>query len=280
MDRLESTRILVAVVDAGTLSAAARRLGMPLATVSRRVTQLEAHLGARLLTRSTRRLAPTEAGRRFVEAGRRILADFEEAERAAAGAHGEPAGRLAITAPIVFGRLHVLLVVEAFLAAHPAVDVRLALSDRVLDLIDEGIDVAVRIGPIADAGMLATRVGEVARIVCAAPAYLAARGTPRTPDDLAAHDCIAFSAAPVPDPWRFLKPGGGEVVVPVRVRLAVSMAEAAMDAVVAGLGVTRVLAYQADAALRAGEVRRILEDWEPPALPVSLAYPAGRFPPA
>ncbi|MCC7273106.1 MAG: LysR family transcriptional regulator [Alphaproteobacteria bacterium] len=279
MDRLEATRIFVAVADAGSLSAAARRLGVPLATVSRRLAALEAHLSIRLLLRTTRRLALTEAGQRYLEAGRRILTDLEEAERSAAGTHGQPRGRLAITAPIVFGRLHVLPVVTGFLASHPAVDVRLALTDRVVDLLDEGLDLAVRIGTLAETTMVATRVGTIGRVVCASPAYLAAHGTPRAPRDLAGHDCIAFSAAAAVDRWVF-PAEGGEVAVPVRARLIVSTAEAAVDAAVSGLGVTRVLSYQAEAALRAGSIRRVLAAFEPPPSPVSLAYPQGRFLPA
>ena len=279
MDRLEATRIFIAVADAGSLSAAARRLDQPLATVSRKLAALEDHLGARLLTRTTRRIALTEAGRRFLDAGRRVLADMDAAERAVVGTVGEPRGRLGVTAPYVFGRLHVLPVVNAFLSAWPAVDVRLLLVDRVVDLLDEGLDLAVRIGPLADSTMVAARVGTIGRYVRAGPDYLERHGTPHEPEDLAGHACIAFSAAPVVDAWTF-PIAGREVAVPVRTRLVVSTAEAAVEAAAAGLGITRVLSYQAAAALEAGRLRRVLLPFEPPPAPVSLVHPEGRLVPA
>ncbi len=280
MDRLDATRVFVAVADGGSLSAAARRLGLPLATVSRKLAALESHLDARLLTRTTRRIALTEAGRRYLEAGRRILADMEEAERAVVGAHGAPRGRLGISAPIVFGRLHVLPIVTDFLAAHPGVAVRLMLTDRVVDLLDEGMDLAVRIGPLADAALVATRVGVIGRVVCASPRYLAERGTPARPADLAGHDCVAFSSAETVESWPFPGPDGREEPVPVHTRLIVSTAEAAIDAAAADLGITQVLSYQAKASLQAGRLRRILVEFEPPPIPVSLVYPEGRLLPA
>ena len=280
MDRLDATRIFVAVADAGSLSAGARRLGLPLATVSRKLAALESHLDARLLARTTRRIALTEAGRRYLDAGRRVLLDMEEAERAVAGAHGVPRGRLGMSAPIVFGRLHVLPLVTDFLVEHPAVDVRLMLTDRVVDLLDEGLDMAVRIGDLPDAAMVAARVGTVGRVVCGSPGYLAARGTPARPDDLAGHDCIAFSSAQAVENWIFPRPDGGETAAPVRTRLLVSTAEAAIDAAIAGLGLTRVLSYQAEAALESGRLCRVLQAFEPPPVPVSLVYPEGRLLPA
>lgn len=279
MDRLEATRIFVAVADAGSLSGAARRLDVPLATVSRRLAALEEHLGARLLTRTTRRLAPTEAGRRYLEAGRRILADMDAAERAVVGMAEVPRGRLGLTAPYVFGRMHVLPVAAAFLAAWPEVDMRLLLLDRVVDLLDEGLDLAVRIGPLADSAMVAARVGTIGRYVCASPDYLARRGAPSSPGDLAGHPCIAFSAAASVDAWPF-PVDGRTVAVPIRTRLVVSTAEAAVEAAAAGLGITRILSYQAAPALEAGRLQRILVPFEPPPVPVSLVHPEGRLLPA
>ncbi|HEY0302738.1 MAG TPA: LysR family transcriptional regulator, partial [Rhizomicrobium sp.] len=218
MDRLDAMAVLVAAADSGSLSAAARKLGMPLATVSRKVSELEAHLETRLLVRSSRRLAPTEAGAAYLAAARRILEQVDEAERAAAGEYSTPRGELAVAAPIVFGRLHVLPVVTGFLADYPLIDVRLILSDRNAPLLDEHIDIALRIGALPDSSLVAVGLGSLRRVVCGSPAYLAARGTPRIPDDLAAHDGIVFDA--VGANWTF---GGGRSVR-VHARLAVNTA--------------------------------------------------------
>ena len=268
MDRLDAMTVFLAVIDDGSLSAAGRRLGMPLATVSRKLAELEGHLGARLLNRSTRRLELTDPGRAYEQACRRILDDVDGAERAVAGEYDTPRGELAITAPIVFGRLHVLPVVNEFLRANAAVDVRLALGDRIAHLLDEHVDVAVRIGVLPDSRLNAVPLGHLRAVVCASAAYLKAHGTPRTPADLAAHRCITFEAT-FPGPWRF---AGGASFMPARPRLAVNTAEAAVDAAVAGLGVTRVLSYQADAALHAKDLRLLLRRFEPDAVPVNLVY--------
>ena len=268
MDRLDAMTVFLAVVDAGSLSAAGRRLAMPLATVSRKLAELEAHLGARLLNRSTRRLELTDPGRAYEQACRRILDDVDGAERAVAGEYDTPRGELAITAPIVFGRLHVLPVVNEFLRANAAVDVRLALGDRVAHLLDEHVDVAVRIGVLPDSRLNAAPLGHLHSVVCASPAYLKAHGTPRAPADLDRHRCITFEAA-FPGPWRF---AGGVSFTPARPRMIVNTAEAAIDATVAGVGVTRVLSYQAEAALRAKRLRLLLRRFEPEPVPVNLVY--------
>jgi DNA-binding transcriptional LysR family regulator len=268
MDRLDAMTVFLAVVDEGSLSAAGRRLGMPLATVSRKLAELEGHLGARLLNRSTRRLELTDAGRVYEQACRRILDDVQVAELAAAGEYATPRGELAITAPIVFGRLHVLPVVTEFLRAHAEVDVRLVLGDRVAHLMDEHVDVAVRIGVLPDSRLNALRLGTMCAVVCASPAYLRAHGTPRTPADLEKHRCITFDS-PWPSPWRF---ADGQVFEPVRPRLSVTTAEAAVDAAAAGLGVTRVLSYQVDAALGANRLRLVLQKYKPQPTPVNLVY--------
>lgn len=279
MDRLHAMSLLLAAVEGGSLSAAARRLKTPLPTVSRKVAALEAHLGTRLLVRSTRRLAPTDAGRAYLDACRRILDDVAEAERAASGEFSAPKGELIVTAPVGFGRLHVLPVAIAFLKAYPDIDLQLALSDRVVSLTDDPIDLAVRIGELPDSALLATRVGEVRRIVCAAPAYLAQRGVPRTPDDLAAHDCISFEGLASGAAWTFPK-GKGSQSVGIRSRLVVNSAEAAIEAAAAGIGITRVLSYQAAAALHAGKLREVLADSAPAPAPVHLLHASGRRPPA
>ena len=268
MDRLDAMTVFLAVVDGGSLSAAGRRLAMPLATVSRKLAELEAHLGARLLNRSTRRLELTEPGRSYEQACRRILDDVHGAELAAAGEYDAPRGELAITAPIVFGRLHVLPVVNDFLRANAEVDVRLALGDRIAHLLDEHVDVAVRIGTLPDSRLNALPLGTLRSVVCASPAYLKANGTPRTPAELARHRCITFEAV-FPGPWQF---SNGATFAPTRPRLVVNTAEAAIDAAVAGVGVTRVLSYQADAALRAKQLRLLLHRFEPAPVPVNLVY--------
>ena len=268
MDRLDAMTVFLAVVDEGSLSAAGRRLAMPLATVSRKLAELEAHLGARLLNRSTRRLELTEPGRGYEQACRRILDEVQGAELAAAGEYDAPRGELAITAPIVFGRLHVLPVISDFLRANAEVDVRLALGDRIAHLLDEHVDVAVRIGTLPDSRLNALPLGTLRSVVCASPAYLKAHGTPRAPADLARHRCITFEAV-FPGPWPF---GDGATFMPTRPRLVVNTAEAAIDAAVAGVGVTRVLSYQADAALRAKQLRLLLHKFEPAPVPVNLVY--------
>ena len=271
MDRFESMTVLLTAVEAGSLSAAGRRLGMPLATVSRKVSELETHVKARLLSRSTRKLALTDAGRDYVVACKRILEDVNEAERAASGEYSAPRGELIVTAPIVFGRLHVLPVTTEFLAAYPEVAVRLVLGDRVVNLLEDQVDLAVRIGELPDSSLIATRVGTIHRVVCGSPAYFAAHGTPESPHALSAHECVTFAALMSPDSWVF-KVEGVDVSVPVHSRLIVNTAEAAIDAAISGVGVTRVLSYQIDQASRAGLLDRVLRDFEPAPLPISLVY--------
>ena len=278
MDRLDAMSLFVATVEAGSLSAAARRVGVPLATVSRKLSDLEKHLKTRLLNRSTRRLTLTDAGQSYLIACRRILDEVNEAERTAAGEYSSPTGELVITAPVVFGRLHVLPVITDFLALYPQVDVRLTLSDRITQLVEEHIDLALRIGELPDSAMVAIRVGSIRRIVCASPAYLAMHGTPTRPPELAGHNCVTFEGLAAPATWSF-GAGKAETTVPVRSRLQVNTAEAAIDAAISGIGLTKVLSYQADAAFRAGALRVVLEPFEPPPWPVSLVHAGqGRLP--
>lgn len=272
MNRLEAMSTLLAAVDAGSLSAASRRLGVPLPTVSRRVSDLEAHLRTKLLVRTSRRLELTDAGRSYVVACREILAAVAEAERRATGEYAAPTGELTIAAPIVFGRLNVLPVVVGFLGAYPDIDVRLVLSDRVVDFIEDRVDVALRIGTLPDSSLIATRVGQVRRVVCASPDYLAARApAPSRPSDLVSHTCITFEGLMSPSKWRF-RCARSDVTVAVKSRLVVNTAEAAIDAAKAGLGVTRVLSYQVAEALRAGALTTILAEFEPEPSPVSLVF--------
>jgi DNA-binding transcriptional LysR family regulator len=273
MDRLDAMSIFAAVVEAGSFSAASRRLGVPLPSVSRKVAELEAHLNARLLIRTTRKLTLTDAGQAFLAASRKILEQVADAERAASGEYLSPRGDLAIAAPIVFGRLHVLPVVNAFLAAFPEINVQLVLADRNADLIGDQIDVAVRIGPLHDSTMVALRVGAVRQVVCASPDFLAARGTPKAPGDLAALPCVTFAATATTS-WSFASKGRAARPVPVRSRLVVNTAEAAIDAAIAGVGIVRVLSYQVAAAIGEGRLKIVLAEHEPPPLPVHLVHPA------
>jgi DNA-binding transcriptional LysR family regulator len=276
MDRLEAMSLFVAIAEAGSLSAASRKLRVPLPTVSRKISDLEAHLNTRLLNRSTRKLALTDSGAAYVAAARRILDEVSEAERAAAGEHAAPRGDLVVTAPVVFGRLHVLPVIAEFLAQWPEINVRLVLADRNLHLIDDHIDIAVRIGALADSALVATQVGTVRNVVCGSPAYFAAHGIPQRPEDLAALTAVTFDTLSSSHHWIFRDPKSKrEIRAPVRARLSVNTAEAAIDGAAAGLGVTRVLSYQVAQAVLDGRIQIVLAEYEPAPLAVSLIH-AGR----
>jgi DNA-binding transcriptional LysR family regulator len=242
--------------------------------VTRAVAALEERLGARLLHRTTRVVRLTEAGTRFLADCKRILGEIDEAEAAAAGSHAEPRGQLVVTAPLMFGRLHVAPVVLDFMERHPQVAVRLLLLDRVTDLVEEGIDAAVRIGKLPDSSLTAIRVGSMRRIVCASPRYLRLHGTPRSPSDLAGHDVIAFANAPLGE-WSFGAEGSRQVVEP-RARLEVNSAEVAVAAAAAGHGITRVLYYQAARELRGGHLKILLAEHEPPPGPIHIVHAEGR----
>lgn len=271
MDKLDSMAVLLAVVEAGSLSAAARQLAMPLATVSRKVAALEAHLKTRLLHRTTRHLALTEAGSAYVAACRRILDEIGEAERTATGEYATPKGELTVTAPMMFGRLHIVPVVAEFLAQYPEIEINLMLTDRVMHLMDEHVDVAVRIGELPDSGLMATGVGKVRRVVCASPAYLARHGAPLTPAELAAHDCISFEVMESRRAWVFGAARSAQAV-PVHSRLAVNTVDAAIAAAALGVGLVRVMSYQVMDALRNDTLRIVLEPFETRPLPVSLVH--------
>lgn len=276
MDRLEAMAVLLAVVDKGSFTGAARALGMPLTSVSRKVGELEAHLGTRLLARSTRRLALTDAGLTYVAVARRILDEVDEAERAAAGEYQAPRGELVVTAPVLFGRLHVLPIVTDFLAANPDINVRLLLSDRNLHLIEDHVDLGVRIGTLPDSELIATRVGSMRTILCAAPAFLASRGAPWHPQEIASLPCVSFDMQAAATAWTFRDPKDRRLIeVPIAPRLSATTAEVAISAAVRGLGVTRVYRYQAADALAAGALQIILPEFEIETAPVQLIH-AGR----
>ncbi len=275
MDRLESMSILLAVVEAGSLSGAARRLKMPLATLSRKISELEAHLKTRLLNRSTRLLTLTDAGETYLAAAKRILEEVEAAERAASGEYNAPRGELVLTAPVLYGRLHLTPVVIDFLKAYPEIDVRLELHERVVNLQEEHVDLAARLGRLPDSSLLAIRIGEIRRIICASPAYLARCGTPQRPADLAEHDCISFNPIGQPSGWD-LDAGKTLQHFPLKFRFVVSNAQAAIDAAIAGIGIAQVFCYHVREARARGLLVSILTDFIPPAIPMQLVYPAGR----
>ncbi|MBP2232765.1 DNA-binding transcriptional LysR family regulator [Azospirillum agricola] len=277
MDRLDELALFVAILDAGSLAGAAKRLGRSAAAVTRGLTALEERLGVRLIERTTRSLAPTEAGRRLAEQARRLLADYDEA-LLAAGTERPLHGRLRVTAPVMFGRKHVTPLVIGFMRLYRDVRVELVLSDGNLDLIEQELDVAIRIGNLPDSGMVARRVGQVGRYLVASPAYLAERGVPETPEDLAGHDVIVSVPRPVPAEWRFTL-DGRERVVRLSPRLAVSHIEPALLAAREGQGIARPLSYQVAEDLAAGTLVRLMPESEPPPLPVQVVVPTARFMP-
>ncbi|KPF72164.1 LysR family transcriptional regulator [alpha proteobacterium AAP81b] len=272
MDRLETMKAFVAVAHAGSFAGAARQLRLSPSAVTRAVGELESHLGLTLFNRSTRVVSLTERGRIHLDSVRAILDEIVAAEARVRGQDAAPRGLLTVTAPVVFGRLHVLAIVNTMLAAHPALSVRLVLVDRDINLVEEGIDVAIRIGALADSSLIATKLGEVCRAVVASPAYLARRGVPATPADIADHDIIAFDGLSSGLEWHF-----ADTSIRTAPRLAVNSADAAIAAAEAGLGITRTLSYQLRDAVTAGRLQLLLGGFTPPPVPVSALYPPRRY---
>lgn len=275
MDRLHLINVFVAVVEASGFAGAARKLGISPPAVTRAIGELEAHLGARLLTRTTRVVRVTEAGARYVEDCRRILAELAEADESVSGLHGAPRGRLTITAPVLFGALHVTPVVTEYLQRYPDVTASCWFLDRVVNLTDEGVDVAVRIGELPDSSLQAIRVGSVRRVICGAPSYLAERGTPQRPEDLLGHTLISANAVTPAPEWRF-RIDTEQRTVKLAPRLFTTTNDAAIAAAVSGFGLTRLMSYQVDARVRSGELRLVLEGFELAPLPVHLVHREGR----
>lgn len=278
-DRLTPLLTFARIVETGSLSAAARALGRSLPAVCRSLAQLEQRLGQRLLERTTRRIALTGAGADFYERCRRIATDLEEAEAAVASRRSEPQGRLRISAPLLLGRLHVGPVVAALLQQHPKVRAHLLLTDRNVNLVEEGLDVAVRVGALPDSSLVARPLGAIARIVCAAPAYLKARGAPKHPRALAGHQCIAFTGLQGSREWLFAI-DDSERRVPIDGRIETNDGATAIEMAERGLGLVSLLSYQAADAIRRGTLVRVLRRYEPPPLPVQAVYPSGRLAPA
>jgi DNA-binding transcriptional LysR family regulator len=276
MDRLDAMHAFVAVADLQGFAPAARKLGLSPSAVTRLVAGLEERLGARLLQRTTRQVTLTDAGSRYLERARRILADLEEAEGSVEGERSRPGGRLVISAPVGFGRLHVSPVLSAYLQRYPDVSAELRLADRVINLVEEGVDLAVRIGHLPDSTLVARHVGEMRRIVVASKDYLEARGEPKHPAELSAHQTIQFGAMTAPSDWRFVD-DGSEIRISPAARLTTNSADAAIQHAEAGGGVTRVMAYQAAASLKAGRLKIVLEKFEMPPLPIHIVYPTSRL---
>jgi DNA-binding transcriptional LysR family regulator len=276
MDRLEAMSTFLAVVDDGSLSAAARRLKTPLPTVSRKISELESHLRTKLFNRSSRQLVLTDAGSSYLAACKRILADVTEAERTASGEYAAPTGELSVTTPIGIGRTILIPIMVDFLKTYPDIKARLIPSDRALSLFQEQVDVGVRLGALPDSSLVAIRVGTTRRVICASPAYLAARGTPRTPEDLAGHDCINYAGFSLPDAWTFVR-DKATIAVPVHTRLIVGSAEAAYAAARAGIGITIALSYQLKVDPERGALTSLLDEFLPAPLPINLVYAANRF---
>jgi DNA-binding transcriptional LysR family regulator len=279
VDRLEAMRVFVAVAEAESFASAARKLALSAPVVTRAVAALEQRIGSRLFRRTTRIVKLTQAGERFLGDAKRILRELEQAERAAADLQLEPRGQLSITAPLMFGRLHVAPVVLEYLTKHPRVFVRALFSDQVVDILEEGLDVAVRIGRLEDSSLSATRVGSLRRVVCASPAYLAKHGRPSAPVELADHQLIAFTGINPHRHWSFRAHGKVETVQAAP-RLVVNTADVGVAAAKAGHGLTRVLSYQVDAELRARELEIVLAAFEPPEVPVHVVHAGGRAIPA
>jgi DNA-binding transcriptional LysR family regulator len=276
MDRIDAMQAFVAVADLRGFAPAARKLGMSPSGVTRLVAALEDRLGARLLQRTTRSVTLTDAGTRYLVRARRILADVEEAEGSTQDERTRPSGRLAVSAPVGFGRLHVSPVMSAYLTRFPEVSGELRLSDRMINLVEEGVDLAVRIGHLPDSSLVARHVGEMRRIVVASDNYLKQHGEPATPEAIASHQTIQFGAISASADWRFVR-DDREIRVTSAPRFSTNSADAAIQYAEQDGGLTRVLAYQAADAIRGGRLRIVLAKFEPPPLPIHIVYPTSRL---
>jgi DNA-binding transcriptional LysR family regulator len=276
MDRIGAMQAFVAVADLQGFAPAARKLGLSPSGVTRLIAALEDRLGARLLQRTTRSVTLTDVGTRYLERARRIVADVEEAEGSAQDERSRPSGRLVVSAPVGFGRLHVSPVMSAYLKRYPEVSAELRLADRTVNLVEDGVDLAVRIGHLADSSLVARLVGEMRRIVVASNEYLKQRGEPNTPGAIASHETIQFGAMTTSPDWRFVE-GGREMRVACTPRFATNSADAAIQYAEQGGGLTRVLAYQAAEAIKGGRLRVVLAKFEQPPLPIHIVYPTSRL---
>ena len=275
MDKLRAMQTFVDIVDGGSLTAAAAARGSSLPSVVRALAGLEAALGVRLLNRTTRRSSLTDEGREYYERCKGVLAEVDEAEAALSARRRAPKGRLRITASVLFGRLRVAPVAADFLAKHPALQIDLLLLDRVVDLVDEGIDVGVRIGALPESSLIALRVGETRRVVCASPAYLKRAGVPKTPVELKQHRTLGFTGLSADHVWTFGDRPAQRVAL--RPALTTNQIDVAIDACASGAGCARFLCYQVQSLLAERKLVRVLREFEPPALPIQLVYPHARL---
>ncbi|MES5484459.1 LysR family transcriptional regulator [Bradyrhizobium sp. INPA03-11B] len=276
MDRIDAMQAFVAVADLEGFAPAARKLGLSPSAITRLIAALEERLGARLLQRTTRQVTLTDAGSRYLERARRILADVEEAEDAVESERTRPEGRLVISAPFGFGRLHVSPVVSAYLKRYPDVGVDLRLSDRRINLVEDGVDLAVRLGHLPDSTLVARHVGQMRRIVVASAGYLKLRGEPKRPADLTSHDTIQFGAMTATPDWRFME-DGQEIRITPTPRFTSNSSDAAIQFAEQDGGLTRVMAYQAAESLKAKRVRIVLAAFEQPPVPIHVVYPTSRL---
>lgn len=274
MDLLQAMKVFVKVAETGSFAKAGRQLHMSPPAVTRAISTLEEHIGVRLLTRTTRAVKMTEAGNRYFDDCRRILADIEDAEASAAGSHANPTGTLIVTGPAMFGQMHILPIMLEYLDRYPSVTGRSVFEDRVVNLIEEGMDVAVRIGHLPVSGLTAIKVGSVRRVICGAPSYFEKYGVPQVPADLASHRIIATTGAWVSLEWHFGREK--KTSTTVRPRLLCNSNEAAISAAEQGWGLTRVLSYQAAPALRESRLQAVLTEYEEQALPIHVVHAEGR----
>ena len=275
MDKLQAMTMFVAVVDEGSFAGAARKLNVSPPVVTRAVGDLEERLGLRLLTRTTRIVRVTEAGAGYAEDCRRILGEIDEAEEAATGTHSTPRGQITITASVLFGQMYVTPVVKRYLQRYPQVDAACWFVDRVVNLVDEGVDVAVRIGELPDSSLHAVRVGNVRRVICGSPKYLAEHGTPQRPEDLGDHVIISATGV-TPSPQWQLWDGGVSRNYKLRPRMTTNTNESAIAAAVSGFGLTRLMSYQVAQQLESGALKTVLAEFEPAPLPIHVVHREGR----
>lgn len=279
MDRLDELLVFTTILDAGSMAGAARRLRRSPPAMTRALAALEERAGTRLVQRTTRQLTPTQSGRRLAARARQLLGDYEQAlDMAKEDKHASLHGLLRVTAPSLFGRWHIAPLVSSFLNIHAGVRVELVLTNRNLDLVEEGLDIAVRVGPLTESGLIARRVGQVFRVLTASPSYIARCGRPRTPKDLAKHDIVFISVPASSNEWRFRR-AGREHVARLTPRFMVTEVEAALHVARAGGGIARSLSYQVADDLASGALVRLLRDFEPPAWPVHLVVPTTRHMP-
>jgi DNA-binding transcriptional LysR family regulator len=275
MDRFHGMAVFVAVAEEESFAAAGRRLRMSPPAVTRAVADLEERLGVRLLTRTTRLVRVTDAGARYLEDARRILLDVDEADEAAAGINAAPRGHLAVTAPMLFGKLYVMPVITAYQRTFKETTVSALFVDRVVNLLDEGLDVGLRIGSLPDSSLRAIRVGQVRRVICASPGYLRKHGAPKTPADLAGHPIVSATAVSPGTEWAFAD-GKQKIGVKLSPRILVNTNDGAIEAVKDGFGLTRLISYQVASELAAGKLKTVLSEYEEAPLPIHVIHREGR----